>query len=117
MDKFREIGRGKAVEGFECENQGLKSDSKMHREPMEGSEDWSNVVEFSGSGQQTGGSILHQLKACYFLLAGSEVQGVTVIQPGCNVGMDYSLKMLRGEEGFYFWPIASDGKSRTWLLS
>ena len=69
---------------------------------MQGSEDWGYVVEFFGSGQETGSSILNQLKACQFRLSGTEIQGVALIQPGCYVGMDYCLKMLLGEEWFNF---------------
>ena len=60
----------------------------LHWEPVQISEDWSDVIAPVGTGEQACGAVLHSLKALELVSRNSNVQRFAVVQLGYHKSVD-----------------------------
>lgn len=85
------------MDGFEGEEQNLELNTELDREPMELLEDRSDMVNVGGSGDDASSSVLDQLKFMDGLVRETKEEGVTIINAGCDQGVNKNDGAIGGE--------------------
>ncbi len=84
MQQFREV----QIDGLGCKRQNLKINTVFDQEPMKLLKDKSDVINGGGSDDDAGSGVLDQLKFMDELKRETKQNGVTVINAGCDQGVN-----------------------------
>ena len=106
MQEFTNVWRGEVVEGLEGQKQNLEMDAGFDQEPVKLLKDRSDVINGGGSGDDASGRVLDQLKLTDGLEGDTKEEGVTVIYPGNDQGVN--------KDGYMLWGVR-DGRRRLML--
>lgn len=78
---------------------------------MEGVEDWIDVGVLGGAREKACSCILDQLQLLEETMVKSSVEGIAVINPRVDEGVNGFLEVSSGQELLEIWPGALPGKS------
>ena len=85
FNEIRETGRSESIYNFVSHQRHLTVWSDVNRKPEKWGADWCNVIEFSGSSEDSSCSIRNHLKAFSTSTQQSRQQNITRIKSGWNM--------------------------------